>query len=104
MSTVKVIAIEPCNQHRPGDRFETSEHEARELVAAGLVKMALAPANKMMPDPINKAHPSPAAGEAQMSSALPAAQVLPQTTAAPSKTGARRGRPPGSGRRGKSSR
>lgn len=95
MSTVRVVAIEPCNQHKPGDRFDTTEHEARELMRAGLVKMLVPAQNKMMPEPVNKQNPLQAAGAAQMLSASPVAPVSRKTTAAPSKTGKRRGRPPG---------
>lgn len=95
MSLVRVTAIEPCNNYRPGETFECSEREARELEAIGLVKLGLTPRNKMMPEPVNKSNPSPAAGMDAQLSASPVARVSQKTTAVPSKTGKRRGRPPG---------
>jgi len=95
MSHVRVTAIEPCNNYRPGDTFECSEREAKELEGMGLVKLALTPRNKMMPEPANKTNPSGAAGTVLPSSALPAAHHSRAMTVAPSGTGKRRGRPPG---------
>lgn len=99
MSLIKVIAIEPCNGMHPGQGFLVSEIEARELQAAGLVKMAAAPiANKMISGPQeNKSlPPSPAAGVVAPSSVSPAARVSPVQTAKQSQ----RGRP-ATRRRGK---
>lgn len=83
MTTVRVKAIEPCNEHKPGTVFEVSEREAAELHRMGLVKMAPAPVNKMKPDPKNKR----AVGKVQASSALPVAPVSQPTTAAASTRG-----------------
>lgn len=97
MTTVTVTAIEPHDGKHPGERYETTERTANLLQRRGLVKMGVGPAaNKMAPGPQeNKGNPLPAAGEAVPQSALPAAQVSTQRTPAPSKTGKRRGRPPG---------
>lgn len=93
MSLVRVTAIEPCNSYRPGESFQCSEREAKELEALGLVKLALAPRNKMMPEPVNKANPSLAAGVVAMLSASPAAPASRKTTARLSKNGKPLGRP-----------
>lgn len=92
---VIVTAIQPFNSHKPGDVFELSEREAAQAEAKGLVKMQVPVSNKMKVEPENKANPSPAGGEGVRSSASPAARVSQQTTARPSGTGRRRGRPPG---------
>jgi uncharacterized membrane protein len=88
MTKVFVRAIEPCDGHKPGDRFEVPERQARELVQLGLVKMMAPLQNKMAPAPANKANPSPAAGRVRRSSASPAARVSPPKTAQPSDAGA----------------
>lgn len=94
MSMVRLVAVEPVNRYRPGEDFETTEREANLLVAKGLAKMAVpVTQNKMTGPTSNKANPSPAAGEAQQSSASQAARVSPPTTATPSATGRPRGRP-----------
>lgn len=77
---VKVTArasFEHGGKRRPGDEFEVSEFQARELVRRGLVAMTEGDRN-----------PLPAAGEP--SSASQAAQASPQTTAKPSGRGGRR--------------
>lgn len=89
MSKVEVIAIEPCNAHRPGTRFECGLSEARELEAKGLVKMHGPHSNKMRKAPLDKQNPSSAAGKEQRASASPAAQASTPQTARPSATGAR---------------
>ena len=58
MSKVEVVCIEPCNEHRPGARFECSASEARELEEKGLVKMRAPVSNKMKLPPENKRNPS----------------------------------------------
>jgi hypothetical protein len=93
MSKVKVIAIEPFNGNAVGAVIEVSEREAGQLVQKRLAKMQAPHSNKMRAASENKAVPSKAAGEARRSSASRAAQASPQTTANPSGTGARRGRP-----------
>ncbi len=93
MSLVKVVAIEPCNEYRPGENFETTERQARQMIARGLVKMAEPVRNKMALPVANKASPTPAAGRALRSSALPVAPASPATTARSSGTGRPRGRP-----------
>lgn len=87
MSKVNVVAIEPVNGHGPGARFEVSEREARQLEAKRLVKMDAPVSNKMKPQAENKANPSPAAGKAQTSSALPAARASARKTATKSVAG-----------------
>lgn len=89
MSKVTVIAIEPCNNHKPGDEFDVSEREAGQLIARGLVKMKAPHSNKMAQPLSNKANPTKAAGGAQQSSASPAAQASPLTTASLSESGER---------------
>ena len=90
MSMVRLVAIEPCNQHAPGTDFLATEREAGQLVKRRLAKLAApVPANKMMPPAANKANPSPAAGRVRPSSASPAARASVQTTAQPSPRGAR---------------
>jgi len=84
---VKMIAIEPCNQHRPGDEFEATEREADQLEARGLAKMATIPQNKMAQPSENKGNPSQAAGGATRSSASRAAKASPRTTAKKSDDG-----------------
>lgn len=82
-----------------GDSFPVSARLAEDLESAGLVvidgdaKDAPPPNNKQKPPPANKSaseHPGAAAGETPPSSASPAAQASPQTTAPPSKRGARK--------------
>lgn len=87
MTKVFVKAIEPCDQYKPGDRFEVPEHRARELVQLGLCKMATPPSNKMARPASNKLAPSRAAGTVRTRSASPAAQVSPPKTAQPSADG-----------------
>lgn len=87
MSTVKVKAIEPCDGKNPGDVFSVSERQAQQLIGKGLVKMDGPVSNKMKAAPANKSRPSPAAGKAQPSSALPVARASRQTTAKPSGNG-----------------
>lgn len=83
MSTVRLLAIEPINSFRPGERFDASEREARHLIEKGLAKMDGPVKNKMMPPAGNKQ----AAGEAQQSSASPAAPASRKTTANKSDAG-----------------
>lgn len=90
MSMVRVIAIEPCNEYKPGDDFLTTERQAGQMIARGLVKMATPVANKMAQPTANKANPSPAAGQAAASSASPAAPASPRPTVQRSGAGARR--------------
>ena len=98
MSLVRVMAIEPCNNHRPGDMFECSEREAQELEGLGLVKMNLAPRNKMRQEAENKDNPpAPAAGAVVPWSASPAAQASQPSNVPASKRGARK--TPARGRR-----
>lgn len=87
MSKVDVIALDACNQHRPGDKFEVTEREAEQLIKKGLVKMAGPHSNKMAPEAENKANPSKAAGKARQSSASPAAPASPRRTARQSAAG-----------------
>jgi hypothetical protein len=87
MSKVTVIAVEPCNTHRPGDEFDVSEREAEQLMAKGLVKMKAPHSNKMAAPLDNKANPTQAAGGARRSSASRAAQASLLTTASVSATG-----------------
>jgi hypothetical protein len=89
MSNVKVVAIEPVNGQTPGSRFEVSEREARQLIDKKLVKMDAPVSNKMKPQAENKANPSPAAGKAQTSSALPAARASAKKTVTKSVAGAK---------------
>lgn len=84
---VEVLAIEPCNNHKPGDRFKVSAWEAEQLVEKRLVKMISAHPNKMRAEPENKANPTSAAGEARTSSASQAALVSPSQIAPPRKRG-----------------
>lgn len=87
---ITVIAVEPVNGKHPGDTFEVSEIEARELHEAGLVKMHAQPAaNKMLSGPTeNKALPPlPAAGVVAQQSASPAARVSHAQTARTSARG-----------------
>ncbi len=100
MTTVKVTAIEPFNNHRPGDVVEVTEREAKQLVDKRLAKMAVEPSNKMAPDAErgNKANPSPAAGEASRSSASPAVPASAKTTAKKSAGGAAAKKAAGSSR------
>lgn len=88
---VKLICIEPFNGHHPGSVIETSEREARELVAKGLAKMAVPVLNKMALPVANKANPTRPAGVVQRSFASPAGQVSPLTTALPLPVGVKRG-------------
>ena len=88
MSLVRLIAVEPCNGHNPGEDFYATEREAKQLLQRRLVRMAVGSSNKMLPPPANKANPSPAAGEAPPSSASPAAPASVQTTAQLFGTGA----------------
>lgn len=83
MSTVRLLAIEPVNSFRPGERFDVSEREARQLIEKGLAKMDGPVKNKMMPPAGNKQ----AAGEAQQSSASQAAPASRKTTATKSENG-----------------
>lgn len=87
---VEVMALEPCNNHKPGDRWMESAWHAEELVKKRLVKMVSAHPNKMRAPPENKANPIQAAGTVRTSSASPAAPVSPSATVQPR----RRGRPP----------
>jgi len=93
MSQVKVIAVEPFDGYPMGAEVSVSERVAEQLIKKGLAKMQAPHSNKMRAASENKAVPSKAAGEAQRSSASRAAQASRQTTANPSGTGARRGRP-----------
>lgn len=88
---VKVIAIEPFNGKHPGAIVETSEREARELVAKGLAKMAVPVQNKMALPVANKSSPTCPAGVAQRSFASPAGRVSPSTTVQPLPVGVKRG-------------
>jgi len=87
MSKVKVTAIDSVNGFNPGEQFEVSEREARQMEEKGLVKMLGAVQNKMAPAPANKANPSKAAGEAPKSPASRAAQASKKTTAKKSVAG-----------------
>lgn len=91
---VRVIAVEPFNEKRPGDEFELSDREFAQAKEKRLVKLAAPAKNKMAPRLDNKANPTQAVGEEVPSSASPAGQASPQTIATPSATGRRRGRPP----------
>lgn len=93
MSKVKVVAIEPFNGFGVGAIVEVSEREAAQLVQKRLARMAAPHSNKMRADREDKGDPSKAAGEAQQSSALRAAQASQQTTAKQSGNGKPRGRP-----------
>ena len=84
MSKVKMIAIDGCNGHQPGDSFEVSEREAQQLIAKRLAKMSAPVQNKMMPPAGNKE----AAGGVPPSSASPAARASRKTTATTSARGA----------------
>ena len=90
MSKIEMVAVEPVNNFKPGERFEVSEREGAQLESKGLAKMVAPPQNKMAPAPENKANPSPAAGEGKSSSASPAAPASPGTTAKQSGRGGRR--------------
>jgi hypothetical protein len=97
MTSVRVIAIEPCNGKSPGEDFEVSEREANKLVERRLVRLAVdgAPNNKMRKPPSNKGNvpsPSPGGGGEQPSSPSPADPASPPRTAQSS----RRGGQPGS--------
>lgn len=85
MSTVRLLALQPVNSIRPGERFDASEREARQLIEKGLAKMDAPVKNKMMPPAGNKQ----AAGEAQQSSASQAAPASRKTTANTSGAGDR---------------
>ncbi|MGQ2994273.1 hypothetical protein [Variovorax sp.] len=84
MTMVKMIAIDGCNGHQPGDQFLATEREAKQLVDKRLAKMAGPPKNKMMPPAGNKG----AVGEEPPSSASPAAPASRKTTANRSARGA----------------
>ena len=90
MSNVEMVAVEPVNRYKPGDRFHVTEREAEQLEGKGLAKMIAPPKNKMAAEPENKANPSPAAGEASPSSASRAARVSPKPTARKSGVGSRK--------------
>lgn len=70
-------SFEHGGRRRPGDEFDVSEHQAKQLAARGLVHPT-----------VSDNDPSVAAGE--LSSASQAAQALPQTTAKPSGRGGKR--------------
>lgn len=90
MSMVRVVAIEPHNNHHPGDDYLATERESRQLIAKRLVRMAIeAPRNKMMPPPANKRNPSRDDGRGPPSSPSPAAPVSPPKTVPPSGRGVR---------------
>jgi len=89
MSLVTLIAVEPCNGHNPGEDFQATEREAKQLLQRRLARMAVGSSNKMLPPPANKQNPSLAAGGAPLSSASPAAPASVQTTAQTSTAGAR---------------
>lgn len=55
MATVKVTLIKPLDGMATGTEAEFDEHDAKRLVEMGAVKMAAAPANKMVKTPANKA-------------------------------------------------
>jgi len=93
MSKVEVIAIEPCNQHRPGTRFEVGLVEAKEMEAKGLVKMRGPQSNKMRTAPLDKQNPSKAVGAEKPASASPAVRASTPQTARSSASGAKK--PPG---------
>lgn len=91
MSKVEVVAIEPFNSKRPGEKFELTEREAQQAIDKGLVKMLGPHCNKMRAEPANKGGaqvPPKAAGGATQSSASRAAPASRKTTAKPSGAGA----------------
>ncbi len=89
MSTIELIAIEPCFPHRVGDKFSETERTATLLLQKGLVKLAMPSQNKVAGPSANKQNPTLAAGVARQSSASPAAPVSQQQTAKPSALGKR---------------
>ena len=101
--TIWMLAVEPCNENRPGDIFEAGEKEAAQLEKKGLAvranslayrepreKAAPQVANKMQPEPSNKARPTAPVGEDARSFASPAGLASQSPIAQP----LRRGRPP----------
>lgn len=87
MSMVKMVAIEPCDSHHPGEEFEVPERQASQYETKGLAKRAAGHANKMATPVENKASPSPAAGGAAQPSASPAAPASPRKTVTASTRG-----------------
>ncbi|WP_440221843.1 hypothetical protein ACQQ2N_12165 [Dokdonella sp. MW10] len=90
MTHVTMIAIEPCNSHRPGDSFSVPEREAEQLVRKGLAKINGPHENKMAPPGDNKANPTGTAGAATSSSASRAGRASPRKTAGASRAGAKK--------------
>lgn len=95
MSKVKVTALEPFNNFRPGDRFWLSEREAEQAQSKGLVTL-VGGATADEPEPAatgTATRPPRAAGRARQSSASPAARASRQRTAKQSGDGEKKDPP-----------
>lgn len=78
---MRIVALDNYDNVKEGDCYECPDAQAQKLIKKGLAKAGPVPQNKMAQPSSNKANPSPAAGEALLSSASQAAQASPQTTA-----------------------
>lgn len=86
---VTMVAIEPCNNAKPGESFEVGEREADALEAKRLAKKAGPVENKMAPASENKQNPTGDGGKAAPSSASQAGRASKTPTARKSGRGAR---------------
>lgn len=87
---MRMIAIEPCNNAKPGDEFEAGDREAEQLERRGLAKIKGPSANKMANPGENKGNPTGAAGTDATSSASPAGRASTKPTARGSRGGGRK--------------
>lgn len=81
MSSITMIAIEPCNNAKPGEEFVVGEREAAALEAKRLAKIKGPHENKMAPAGENKQNPTGDGGKAAPSSASQAGRASKTPTA-----------------------
>lgn len=89
---VTMVAIEPCNNAKPGEEFEVGDREADALELKRLAKKKAPSENKMAAPGENKQNPTGDGGRAAPSSASRAGRASPKPTARGSRGGAKAGK------------